>query len=81
MMLRVMARKGQVLNTNRIDGLKLKIIRIRLGLKQQEVAYLAGMTNSRLCGIELERFRPTDEQLNEICRILRVQPKEIMRAA
>lgn len=51
-------------------GLELKLRRIKVGLKQYEVAARVGISANRLCEIELGRRTGAPDLLARICKAL-----------
>ncbi len=59
-----------------MNGIEIKIARIRKGLLQYEVAAKTGISPNRLSEIETGRREPSAELLNRIVRILTASVKE-----
>ena len=53
-----------------MNGIEIKIARIRAGLRQYEVAARVGMPPSRLCEIECGRRQPTHELISLIMAVI-----------
>ncbi|MBU2535414.1 MAG: helix-turn-helix domain-containing protein [Chloroflexi bacterium] len=53
------------------EGVEIKILRIKAGLRQYEVAASVGILPNRLSEIEAGRRRPTPELLERIFRVLK----------
>ena len=53
-----------------MDGIEIKIARIRAGVKQYELAQQAGIRPSELSLIETGRIQPSAEKLDRISRTL-----------
>jgi len=53
-----------------MNGFDLKIMRIRAGLRQYDVAAKAGITPPRLCEIEAGRLKPSDQLLDRIIKAI-----------
>ncbi len=54
---------------NAISGLELKVLRIRAGLRQYELAAQLGITQTKLSEIECSRAQPSKELLKRILDI------------
>lgn len=54
-----------------ISGLELKIVRLRAGLKQYELAAKVGIAPTQLCEIETGRREPAPELLERILRVIK----------
>lgn len=48
------------------EGMRIKIARIRKGLKQKELARLAGIHQVRLCRIETGRGKPRPDEIKRL---------------
>ena len=59
-------------------GTKIKNSRIDLDLTQQEVAEQIGMNQSNYSKIERNQQEPSLEQLRQICRLLRLDPRYLL---
>jgi transcriptional regulator with XRE-family HTH domain len=57
--------------TGDISGLELKIVRLRAGLKQYELAAKVGIAPTQLCEIETGRREPAPELLERILRVIK----------
>jgi transcriptional regulator with XRE-family HTH domain len=57
--------------TSDISGLELKIVRLRAGLKQYELAAKVGIAPTQLCEIETGRREPALELLERILRVIK----------
>lgn len=57
---------------------KMKLIRMKKGLKQNQVAKLLGVTKSYLSMIENNSVKPTDEILIKLSKIYEVHAKELI---
>ena len=55
---------------NAIGGLELKVLRIRAGLRQYQVAAQLGITQTKLSEIECGRVQPSTELLQRILDII-----------
>ncbi len=55
---------------NAISGLELKVLRIRAGLRQYELAAQLGITQTKLSEIECGRAQPSMELLQRILDII-----------
>ena len=55
---------------NAIGGLELKVLRIRAGLRQYQVAAQLGITQTKLSEIECGRVQPSMELLQRILDII-----------
>jgi len=55
---------------SKLDGLELKITRIRAGLRQYELAAKIGIPPNRLCEMELGRRPIAPELAEKIARLL-----------
>lgn len=53
------------------EGIKIKIARIRAGLRQYEVAASVGILANRLSEIEAGRRRPSPELLERILQVIK----------
>jgi transcriptional regulator with XRE-family HTH domain len=53
------------------EGMEIKIVRIRAGLRQYELAKSVGIPPSRLCEIEAGRRRASAELLEHIFRVIK----------
>ena len=53
-----------------INGLELKVLRIRAGLRQYELAAQLGITQTKLSEIECGRVQPSMELLQRILDII-----------
>lgn len=69
-MIQYVAKKKRVVITIRI---KMKQRRIELGLSQQDVADLTGMTRANYAHIERGRHEPNLEQMEAIAKVLKVK--------
>ena len=58
------------LNILSMDGLEIKIARIRAGLKQKEVAERVGVSQAYICEIEHGREIPTPVRLEQILKAI-----------
>lgn len=54
-----------------MKGLELKIARIRVGLRQYEVAAKVGITATKLCEIEAGRSKASDELFMRILQVIK----------
>lgn len=54
-----------------MDGLRLKILRIKAGLHQYEVAAKIGIPATKLCETEGNRLRPSPELLGRILQVIK----------
>jgi len=54
-----------------IDGLELRISRIRAGLRQYELAARVGITQTKLSEIECGRLQPSPELIERIIEAMR----------
>ena len=59
-------------------GKKIRIIRRKKGITQEEIADKSGMHVSTLGRIERGESNPPLQTLNKIAQALRVKPKEIL---
>ncbi|MDD3223210.1 MAG: helix-turn-helix transcriptional regulator [Clostridium sp.] len=59
-------------------GKKIKIERIKLRLKQYELAQKANISNTYLSDIELERTNPSIKTLSKIAKALEIDIKELL---
>lgn len=57
-----------------MDAIELKILRIKAGLRQYEVAASLGITQTKLSEIECGRVKPNSELLQRILEV--IQTKE-----
>lgn len=57
-----------------MDAIELKILRIKAGLRQYEVAASLGITQTKLSEIECGRVKPSSELLQRILEV--IQTKE-----
>lgn len=57
-----------------MDAIHLKILRIKAGLRQYEVAASLGITQTKLSEIECGRVKPSSELLQRILEV--IQAKE-----
>ena len=55
---------------NAINGLELKVLRIRAGLHQYELAAQLGITQTKLSEIECGRVQPSTELLQRLLDII-----------
>lgn len=53
-----------------MDGLEIKITRLRVGLKQYELAARVGITQTKLSEIECGRLHPGPELMDRILEVL-----------
>lgn len=53
------------------NGIELKIARIRMGLKQYELAAKIGIAQTQLCEIEAGRRKPSPELLERILQVVK----------
>jgi predicted transcriptional regulator len=53
-----------------MDPLELKIARIRVGLRQYELAARAGITQTKLSEMECGRLQPSPELLQRILEVI-----------
>jgi len=58
-----------------LDAIELKILRMKAGLRQYEVAARLGITQTKLSGIECGRVRPSAELLERILEVLEVEQR------
>ncbi|SDF30415.1 helix-turn-helix transcriptional regulator [Sporolituus thermophilus] len=56
---------------------KLKLARLRAGLKQTELAKMLGVSPSYINKIENNAVKPTMELLFKLCRLLDISPYEL----
>ena len=65
-----------------MNGFDLKIMRIRAGLRQYEVAAKVDLTAPRLCEIEAGRRKASDELLDRIARAIErtMKAKQLLAA-
>jgi len=54
-----------------VKGLQLKITRIKAGLRQYEVAAKVGIPATKLCEIEADRRKSSDELVKRILQAIR----------
>ena len=57
--------------TMELDGLEMKIARLRAGLKQYEVAAMLGISQNQLSQIELGRYSPSPEVFQRILEVIK----------
>lgn len=55
---------------NAISGLELKVLRLRAGLRQYELAAQLGITQTKLSKIECGRAQPSTELLQRMLGII-----------
>jgi transcriptional regulator with XRE-family HTH domain len=53
-----------------MDGLEIKIARLRAGLKQYELAAKVGITQTKLSEIECGRLQPSPELLQRVLQVI-----------
>lgn len=61
-------------NRSHLEGMEIKIARVRAGLRQYEVAESVGIPPSRLCEIEAGRRQPSPELLARILQVIEGGP-------
>ena len=59
------------------DGLRLKVARLRAGLKQLDVSLAIGVGEGEISAYETGRHRPSTEIVFKICHLLKCKPEEI----
>ncbi len=63
----------------RLFAKQLKAVRKRLGITQEELSNLSGLTLSQIARIETVRTNPTISTIFSICRGLKIQPEELFK--
>ena len=58
-------------------GKRLKEIRKRKGLTQEQLAELVGMETVNISKLELGEHLPKKENLEKLCKALEIEPKEL----
>ena len=56
----------------------IKELRIKSGLTQEEFAEKIGMSIQGLSNIERNRYQPTSETIDKICKIFKITPLELL---
>ncbi len=62
---------------SKIIGHRIKVRRTELGLSQQELARILGVSQSHLSGIEVARHTLTVDFLTEIAETLKCKPTDL----
>jgi transcriptional regulator with XRE-family HTH domain len=65
------------MTTPRHIGTAVKAWRVARGLKQQDLARLAGLSPSTLCGLEYGKHGCSERTLRSLAKALRISPGEV----
>lgn len=62
----------------KLINLNIKELRIKAGLTQEEFAEKIGMSIQGLSNIERNRYQPTSETIDKICKCFNITPLELL---
>ena len=56
----------------------IKLLRLKNGLTQEEFAEKVGLTTNGVSNIERNRYQPTAETVDKICKAFNITPQELL---
>ncbi|MBQ2611186.1 helix-turn-helix transcriptional regulator [bacterium] len=66
------------MNYQKLINTNIKLLRIKYGLTQEEFAEKIGLSIQGLSNIERNRYQPTSETVDKICKIFHISPVELL---
>lgn len=69
------------MNYQKLINENIKQLRIKKGLTQEEFAEKVGLSIVGLSNIERNRYQPTSETIDKICKYFKISPLELLLVA
>ena len=66
------------MNYQKLINANIKALRVKLGLTQEEFAEKIGISIQGLSNIERNRYQPTSDTIDKICKNFKISPVELL---